>query len=161
MFRPAAFGGLAIVDRAADGLLRQALSECRDSYRGVTRSIPVRDTSETGAAVVHLLPIRGAAHDIFSGATTLVAATAVGMDQGLPAPGLLQALFDLSPVECRIALAISAGLTLKAASSEIGIKISTIRSYLEQIFRKTGTNQQSQLVALLKSARPFGRTPPA
>ena len=159
VFRPSAFGGLALADRAADALLRRALTERHDSYAGVTRSIPVRDTAESGPLVVHLLPIKGAAHDIFSGASTLIAATAVGMDQGLPAPGLLQTLFDLSPLECRIAIAVASGLTLKATAAEIGIKLSTTRSYLEQIFRKTGTNQQSQLVSLLKSARPFGPGP--
>ena len=50
-------------------------------------------------------------------------------------------------------------IALKQNSSVIpaevsDIKFSTARSYLEQIFLKTGTNQQSQLVALLKSAGP-------
>jgi DNA-binding CsgD family transcriptional regulator len=30
-----------------------------------------------------------------------------------------------------------------------------VRTYLNRVFRKTKTNQQSQLVALLKSAHPF------
>ncbi|RUX78797.1 helix-turn-helix transcriptional regulator, partial [Mesorhizobium sp. M7A.F.Ca.US.005.03.1.1] len=39
--------------------------------------------------------------------------------------------------------------------AEAGLQFSTVRTYLNRIFRKTGTNQQSQLVALLKSAHPF------
>ena len=34
--------------------------------------------------------------------------------------------------------------------------MTTARSYLDSVFRKTGTNQQSQLVALLKGALPVG-----
>jgi DNA-binding CsgD family transcriptional regulator len=48
-------------------------------------------------------------------------------------------------------------LTPKAAAAEAGRRFSTVRTYLNRIFRKAGTNQQSQLVALLKSAHPFQR----
>jgi DNA-binding CsgD family transcriptional regulator len=36
----------------------------------------------------------------------------------------------------------------------VGVKNSTTRTYLEHLFRKTGTHQQSQLVALLKNVAP-------
>jgi DNA-binding CsgD family transcriptional regulator len=44
---------------------------------------------------------------------------------------------------------------LKAAASGNGVTFSTARTYLDRIYRKTGTNQQSQLVALLKTVQPF------
>ena len=43
---------------------------------------------------------------------------------------------------------------LSREAGSTGIKTSTARSYLEKIFAKTGTNRQSQLVALLKSVHP-------
>ena len=49
---------------------------------------------------------------------------------------------------------ISESETFDAADGA-NIQFSTARSYLESIFRKTGTNQQSQLVALLKSTQPL------
>jgi DNA-binding CsgD family transcriptional regulator len=67
----------------------------------------------------------------------------------------LHGLFDLSPAEARLAAALTAGDALKAVAANHGIKFSTARSYLENIFRKTGTHQQSQLVALLKSTQPL------
>jgi DNA-binding CsgD family transcriptional regulator len=60
-------------------------------------------------------------------------------------------LFDLTPAEARLAAALASGVSLKDAAVHQGIKFSTARSYLESIFRKTRTRQQSQLVALLKS----------
>jgi DNA-binding CsgD family transcriptional regulator/PAS domain-containing protein len=67
----------------------------------------------------------------------------------------LRSLFALTAAEAKIASSLAAGLTLKQAAEESSIRITTARSYLEKIFRKTGTNQQSQLVALLKSVQPL------
>jgi DNA-binding CsgD family transcriptional regulator len=64
-------------------------------------------------------------------------------------------LFDLTPAEARLAAALSSGMALKDAALHQGIRFSTARSYLEIIFRKTRTRQQSQLVALLKSTQPL------
>jgi len=66
-------------------------------------------------------------------------------------------LFDLTPAEARLAAALASGLALKDAAAHQGIRFSTARSYLESIFRKTRTRQQSQLVALLKSTQPLLR----
>jgi len=67
----------------------------------------------------------------------------------------IRGMFDLTPAEARLAAALASGGALKDAASGQGIRVSTARSYLENIFRKTGTRQQSQLVALLKSAQPL------
>lgn len=64
-------------------------------------------------------------------------------------------LFELTPTEARIAAALASGMALKDAATLHGIRFSTARSHLENIFRKTGTRQQSQLVALLKSTQPL------
>jgi DNA-binding CsgD family transcriptional regulator len=66
-------------------------------------------------------------------------------------------LFDFTPAEARLAAALASGIALKEAAAHQGIRFSTARSYLEHIFRKTGTRQQSQLVALLKSTQPLHR----
>lgn len=67
-------------------------------------------------------------------------------------------LFDLSPAEARLATALASGISLKDAAARQGIRFSTARSYLEGIFRKTRTRQQSQLVALLKTTQPVIRS---
>jgi DNA-binding CsgD family transcriptional regulator/PAS domain-containing protein len=68
-----------------------------------------------------------------------------------------RALFGLSPKEASLAVSIASGRTLKQAADDNRIQLSTARSYLESIFRKTGTRQQSHLVALLKSAQTIAR----
>lgn len=111
--------------------------------------------------VLHVLPIRGAAHDIFSGADILLAATSVDPQAQVPSPHILNALFDLSPAEARLAATLAAGLSIQQAAVDSGITLNSARTYLVRVFRKTGTSQQSQLVALLKSVQPFPTRPRA
>ena len=85
----------------------------------------------------------------------MVILTVIGMSVNTPDMPLLRALFDLSPAEAKLAAALASGMTLKEAAAGARIQINTARSYLDSIFRKTGTHQQSQLVALLKSAQPL------
>lgn len=67
----------------------------------------------------------------------------------------LQDLFGLTPAESGLCIALAAGLPLKDAAAEADITFKTARTYLERIFAKTNTRQQSQLVALVKSSRPL------
>lgn len=69
----------------------------------------------------------------------------------------VRALFALAPKEASLAASLASGRTLKEAADDNRIQLSTARSYLEAIFRKTGARQQSQLVALLKSVQPLVR----
>lgn len=67
----------------------------------------------------------------------------------------LRDAFDLSPAEAKLAAALARGVSLRAAAEEAGISFGTARRYLERIFQKTRTRQQSQLVALLKTTTPL------
>lgn len=67
----------------------------------------------------------------------------------------IRTLFELTPAEAALAAALAAGYSLKDAAASSSITVKTSRTYLERIFAKTRTRQQSQLVALLKSTEPF------
>jgi DNA-binding CsgD family transcriptional regulator len=155
VFTPVAHGGLAITNGAADVLFQSALGDMQGRPDSGVLSIPVPAQEDRPGLVIHVLPLRRAAHDIFSGGERLVVATQISASQMVPSPSILTGLFDLTPAETRLAIALSSGHSLKKAAELQGITFSTARSYLEQIFRKTGTKQQSQLVALLKSAHPL------
>ncbi len=153
VFIATAHGGMALADISANLLFREAI--VHNQQDRVVRSIPIPARESQPALVIHLLPLRRAAHEIFSGADILVAATAVSASATVPSPTLLAGLFDLTPAEARLAAALSQGQPLRDAASDLQITVKTGRTYLERIFAKTGTRQQSQLVALLKSAEPF------
>ncbi|MGC5779359.1 helix-turn-helix transcriptional regulator [Methylobacterium sp. NFXW15] len=66
-----------------------------------------------------------------------------------PSATVLQRLFDLTPAEARLALALGSGLTLQEVSDETGLSNATLRSQLSSTFHKTGTRRQPELIALL------------
>jgi DNA-binding CsgD family transcriptional regulator len=144
---------VSVAHGPANELLRAALHESkRGSALQAVRSIPITSSSKATPGVLHVLPLLRSASDIFSGGDTILVYTPAKPSALVPAPSLLSGLFDLTPAEAKLAASLSSGQTLKAAAEQSGIKFATARSYLEQIFRKTGSSQQSQLVALLKSA---------
>ncbi len=67
------------------------------------------------------------------------------------APEILQKLFGLTLSEAKLAERLVSDLTIEEAAQDMGIAISTARSYIKKIFSKTGTNRQSQLVKLILS----------
>ena len=62
-------------------------------------------------------------------------------------------LYNLSAVEGRLTSLLSAGYALADAAKQMRVQEQTARSYLKQVFVKTDTNRQAELVLLmLKSA---------
>jgi len=153
---PTAHGGVALEHPASNSLLQQALTQGERGFSVVVRSIPLPARDDQPALVVHVMPLRRSALDLFGGGENLLAVTSVRASGMVPSPTVLTGLFDLTPAEAKLSLALVEGLSLKDAANRLGIQHSTARSYLERIFRKTGMHQQSQLVALLASARPLG-----
>jgi DNA-binding CsgD family transcriptional regulator len=155
VFLPVAFGGVAICEPEANRLVQQVVVMAQSGEQPSVRSIPLLPRDDRPPMIIHILPLRRAAHDIFSGGDLLLAATTFNASSFVPSPNVLTGLFDLTPAEAKLAIALAGGGSLKQVAASNGIKISTARYYLEQVFQKTGTHQQSELVALLKSAQPF------
>lgn len=95
------------------------------------------------------------AQDILGAGTTLVIVTCYSLAGGLSDNAILRSLFDVSAAETKLAAALAGGQSLKVAAASRQVPMSTARSQLAQISHKTGTHQQSELVALLKSSHPL------
>ncbi len=91
--------------------------------------------------------------DTASGALVLLQALGTGPRAGFEER--TRTLFSLTPREAELARALAAGQTLKQAAEERGISMPTARTQLAQLFRKTNTTQQSQLVAMLLGILPI------
>lgn len=61
-------------------------------------------------------------------------------------------IYGLSPVECRLAGLLVGGASLLEAATAMRIKEQTARGYLKQVFLKTETHRQADLVRLLLSS---------
>jgi len=66
-----------------------------------------------------------------------------------PAAAILQDLFGLTPAQAAVAAKLADGRTQAEAAASLNISLYTVRDHLKEIFAKTGTSHQSQLVALL------------
>ena len=66
-----------------------------------------------------------------------------------PKRSLIQLTLGLSNSEARIALALINGASLVQAAQDVGVSHETARTHLKQVFAKTNTNRQTELVVLL------------
>lgn len=139
---------LGLTDSSADGLLRHYLSAGSATQHGLVASIPVQAAGESPPYVVHLLPVCGAAHDLFSNVGWMCIAMPV-VPQTVPGAEVLQGLFDLTPAEAKAARALTSGETVNSLAQQLGLSRETIRSHLKSIFGKTGVTRQADLIALL------------
>ena len=67
---------------------------------------------------------------------------------------LLRCHFGLTPAEARLALHLVAGETLRSAEVKLSMTYETARTHLKNIFNKTGTCRQAELVILIVTAPP-------
>lgn len=140
---------VCLTNSRADELLRDAIERLRTrGAPGQSRSIPVAARDDRPPLIFHIVPVRGAAHDIFSQGLAILTATPVDRS-AVPAAEVLQVLFDLTPAEARVARAIAQGKSVEAIAIANGVSRETVRTQLVSILRKTGLNRQAELVALL------------
>jgi DNA-binding CsgD family transcriptional regulator len=148
-----------LVDARADALLATALERVlAEGKIADIFSIPVTGTEERAAFVLHVVPVRRAANDIFFDASCLLVATPVARKEA-PQVSLLQGLFDLSAAEAKLARGLAAGGSISELALQSGLSTETLRSHLKSVFAKTGINRQSDLVALLSGISFPGSTP--
>jgi DNA-binding CsgD family transcriptional regulator len=140
---------LRIRDTAANRLFADALAmPAPETSNRAVRSIPVPAGQDHPPLVLHLLPVHGAAHDVFGRAAALLIATPVE-PRAVPGAEVLQGLFDLTAAEARIARAIGEGGTTRDIAGCFGVSHETVRNQLKAVLAKTGLKRQAELSRLL------------
>ena len=137
---------LHLTAQTANALLSDAIARL-GTTTGV-RSIPLRPSEGAKLeAVMHVVPVRGTAHDLFSRAgAVLVVTRSTG---GKAGPGLIQALFDLTPTEAIVARRLGMGETAEEIANATEKSVLTVRTQVKSVLAKTGARRQSELVQLL------------
>ncbi len=146
---------VSLIDAAADGLLRQAMDALDHDRVGAPRSFAARSGDGASPMIANLVPIRGAARDIFVRCAAVLVMTPVGSPQA-PATELVQSLYDLTPAEARVARGLVAGKTLEDIAAEQSVSRNTVRTHLRGVMEKTGCNRQAEVVALLSGLAALG-----
>ena len=69
----------------------------------------------------------------------------------LPPPAMVREVFNLTPAEADIALAVGGGQTLKEIAQQRGCSVNTVRTLVGRAFTKTGCRRQSELVRVIST----------
>lgn len=71
--------------------------------------------------------------------------------QSVPAE-VLGKLFGLTPAEARVVVELVKGKRLQEVADDLNVSLNTVRNQLKQIFSKTSTGRQSELISLVLSS---------
>jgi DNA-binding CsgD family transcriptional regulator len=133
---------------AAKLMFDEALARLRVGSVPPVQSIPIPATEGFPATILHVLPVRRMARDIF-GRSVAEKIASPGVEVGPPDMRVLCALFDLTPAEARLAREVATGASMQAAAANLNLSIETVRTYLKRVMAKTGTRRQAELAVLL------------
>ena len=112
-------------------------------------SFPISRPSLTCPYVATAVPIRPLVPiDHSNGACCLLLVEDPDRRDVPPERRLMQ-MWGLTPAEARAAALLASGLSPREISVQLAVSINTVRSQLQQLFLKTGTSRQGELVHLL------------
>ncbi|HWE20387.1 MAG TPA: LuxR C-terminal-related transcriptional regulator [Hyphomicrobiaceae bacterium] len=147
---------------AADPRARPALAKAIDEAATCAadagpggHALAIPDTDGAGY-VATLLPLeRGRRQSIIAPFAASVAVFTQNPSAVPLMPGEAFAkLYKLTGGELRVLLALARGVGAKEAADSLGISEATVRTHLQQMFSKTGTSRQADLLRLLQSSAP-------
>lgn len=171
--------GIVLID--ADGTVRHANRTARDMgtaaehvtlRRGTLRAIDAQSDKALQAAIAETLEAAVTDTDAIRGVllqggdqpiSTLVCPLGPGPQARVAtflAPlnqvkqvsePLLIEMFDLTPTEARVAARLTRGARPAEVARELGVSQTTISFHMRNLFQKTGTNRQTDLVAMVLS----------
>ncbi len=139
-------------DAAAAHTFAQALGGAGiAAIGGISVALP----DPSGGLVATLLPLENGERQNLGGLSAPAAFAVFVQDPAFvpPVPGEAFAqLYGLTPSELRVSLAMAPNLSPQDAADNLGLAVTTVKSHLQHIFTKTGTNKQSDLMQLLMRA---------
>lgn len=109
-------------------------------------------------AILHLLPVRGEARDIFTGCVAIAVVAEQGRDE--TDIDLIRLLYDLTPTEAEVAARIAEGFTVRAIAAQGRMAVGTVRTHLKAIYSKLEVAGRTELALRLWKLRPRIATGP-
>jgi DNA-binding CsgD family transcriptional regulator len=153
-------GRLLAADPAANQSLRNIFAAAANGDREVGTqgiAVPLKGDGDR-RFLAHVLPLTSGSRQRAADAYDVVAAVFVhkaGLDIPPPLVGLAD-LYQLSPREMTVLLAIVEAGGVPAVAAMLGLTQATVKTYLKTIFQKTGAKRQADLVKLVAGlANPF------
>jgi DNA-binding CsgD family transcriptional regulator/PAS domain-containing protein len=135
-------------NQALQKLVRQALQVASDGGGLVgTMGLHRADSEHLLGLAVRSLARQGAV----TGIRQATAAVLLGGSRGQEwlSEAAVKSIFSLTNAETRLAMALVRGATIDEVALELGVSRNTIRTHLNGLFVKTGTNRQSGVIRAL------------
>lgn len=157
-------GALALGQPGRRGRFRELLTRLAGMVRAgeqvVPRALAVPRPSRQRPVSVLVWPMPNAGD---AGPDEPIAIVFIGDPEN---PGQIDAmrlcdLYGLSRAEARVAALLAQGNRLDETAQILGVAYETVRKHLKQIFSKTGTDRQAELVRMLVGGPAAVTTPPA
>ncbi len=137
-------------DPRTNDVLRAALLTLNRPNQRAVQSLPFKGAEGRAAMVIHLVPIRRCALDIFGRSHALLIMTPITARRTPPLE-LLCAMFNLTPSEARVARSLATGDSLDDIATSGGVSRNTVRCQLQQVLDKIGCSRQAEATALLSN----------
>jgi DNA-binding CsgD family transcriptional regulator len=140
--------------RHADTLKLEWLSKRAAGYNGsdpLAGAVSIqRDFGNLPLQVMAVpIPLKyWASQETAVGRATMVVINDLSVRQSVPQEAI-SAMYDLTPTEARLVLALIRGQSLKQYGDESRVTQNTARTHLKSVFAKTNTSKQSDLVWLM------------
>jgi DNA-binding CsgD family transcriptional regulator/PAS domain-containing protein len=129
----------------------RAVADSRASGTAGPNSLLLERPSGAGPYVIVILPLPREHRIMTTVARADVILLVTDPARASATPAALLTALGLTTAEARVALALAGGERLEVIAEEHGVALSTVRSQLLAIFRKTGCNRQVDLIRFLDS----------
>jgi DNA-binding CsgD family transcriptional regulator len=145
-------GHLVASDGGVQGSLRRAFAASIEGATSIAGGMALPLISTTGGRfVAHVLPLTSGARRVagtFYSAAAALFVREARVDIAAAINAAAQ-LYGLTPTEERVLRAVIEVGGIVPAASILGTSKSTVKTHLEHLFKKTGTNRQADLVKLI------------
>ena len=142
-------GQLCISTPKQHQLLREAVRRCvaigKDASGRAGDTLLVARTPPATPLLMSVLPIPGSETP-----DVLLILDDPEQQRAVPAK-VLRNLYGLTTAEARVALLLAEGYAVEDIAARLQVKLGTVRNQLKQVFSKTATHRQGQLVRLVLS----------
>ncbi len=135
------------------GVLRRLLSEAATTGNGKGAGaggvMRLARPSGRPALEVVVTPLCRESSPMFTATATAAIFVADPDDRAERPPERLRRFYGLTRKEAELASRLARGMSLSEISDALGVTIHTVRGHLKQLFAKTGTHRQAELVRVL------------
>jgi DNA-binding CsgD family transcriptional regulator len=139
-------GRFRFISAAASAALREHVARLNRPGSVGSGSFAVQGCEGAHPAVAHFVPVTGNARDLFGGSRALLVITPLGLRTGVHVD-LLQALFDLTPSEAKVAAHLLKGRSITEIANSRAVSVETVRAQVKSVLAKSGAARQAEFIA--------------